>query len=115
MSRAFSTATRQLKKLIWNNNGTNVDVGWAERYAETAVDITPGLADRVDTGSVQGNPHPTPKTNDPLHASVTFSKGKARVVSAHIYPDGGVVFSKDFAKVKIARNPQAPEGNSPDK
>ena len=52
MSQVFLIATRQLKKLIWNNNGINMDVGWAERYAETAVNIAPGLADRVDIGSV---------------------------------------------------------------
>lgn len=53
MSRAFSSAARQLKKLGWGLNGTTVDVAWAQRYTEDAVDIAPGLADRVDNATVQ--------------------------------------------------------------
>lgn len=53
MSRAFSTAARQLKKLDWSHNGTTMDVAWAKNSAEKGVDVAPGLADKVDSGVVQ--------------------------------------------------------------
>ncbi|KAH8695685.1 hypothetical protein BGW36DRAFT_298683 [Talaromyces proteolyticus] len=115
MSRAFSTAAQQLKKLGWTLNGTTADVAWAQRTAEKAVDKAHGLGGKVDSGVVQGNPHPTPKTGDPYHCSITIGKGdvkgKNRVVSAHVYPDGTVAFSKDFGTVKVERDPEAPEGD----
>jgi hypothetical protein len=47
----------------------------------------------------RGNPHPTDKTGDPYHASITLGindvQGKDRVTSAHVYPDGSVTFSKE--------------------
>lgn len=53
MSRAFSTAARNLKSLIWSDRGTTQDVAWVKQYAENAVDIVPQLFDKVDSGSVQ--------------------------------------------------------------
>lgn len=53
MSRAFSTASRQLKKLGWLLNGTTQDVSWAQGYAESAIDAVPQLLDKIDTGTVQ--------------------------------------------------------------
>ncbi|KAL5333661.1 hypothetical protein BJX70DRAFT_403335 [Aspergillus crustosus] len=116
MSRAFSTTAQQLKKLKWSLKGTTVDVTWAQRTAEKAVDKAPGLAGKVDSGNVQGNPHPTIRTGDPYHASITLGindiEGKDRVVSAHVYPDGTVKFSKDYGQVKVDADPNAPEGDS---
>ncbi|EFW16072.1 hypothetical protein D8B26_006202 [Coccidioides posadasii str. Silveira] len=77
------------------------------------VNKAPGLASKVDSGSVQGDPHPTTKTGDPYHASITLGiKGKDRVVSAHVYPNGTVKFSKDYGQVKVDADPDAPEGES---
>ncbi|KAK4862965.1 hypothetical protein LT330_010709 [Penicillium expansum] len=116
MSRAFSTASRQLKKLGWFLNGTTQDVSWAQGYAESAIDAVPQLLDKIDTGTIQGNPHPTLKNNDPLHASIILQKGPIRVTSAHVYPDGTVVFSKAvYGQVKLARSDEAPEGSGPSK
>ncbi|KAJ5084544.1 hypothetical protein NUU61_009123 [Penicillium alfredii] len=114
MSRTFSTAARQLKKLAWSLNGTTKDVAWVKNYAENAIDVVPQLVNKVDSGTLQGDPHPTPKNNDPLHASIVFQNGTARVVSAHVYPDGTVLFSKkEYGQVKLSRDPQAPEGSGP--
>nr|KMM67603.1 hypothetical protein CPAG_03936 [Coccidioides posadasii RMSCC 3488] len=85
-----------------------------------SLDKAPGLASKVDSGSVQrssdrnrGDPHPTTKTGDPYHASITLGiKGKDRVVSAHVYPNGTVKFSKDYGQVKVDADPDAPEGES---
>ncbi|PYI25563.1 hypothetical protein BP00DRAFT_358182 [Aspergillus indologenus CBS 114.80] len=113
MSRAFSTAARNLKALAWKNKGATKDVSWVQKYAEDAVDHVPQLVDIVDSATMQGDPHPTPKNNDPLHGSVEFGKGTTRVVSAHVYADGTVVFSKKYGRIKLPRNPQAPEGSGP--
>ncbi|KAJ9218537.1 hypothetical protein DTO207G8_9111 [Paecilomyces variotii] len=114
MSRAFSTAAQALKSLSWTNKGTTKDVSWAKSYAENAVDLIPQLLDKVDSGTVQGDPHPTPRNNDPLHASITLARGDSRVTSAHVYPDGTVVFSKAmYGQVKVPRVPEAPEGSGP--
>ncbi|RHZ60747.1 uncharacterized protein CDV56_108551 [Aspergillus thermomutatus] len=120
MSRAFSTTAQQLKKLKWRLNGTTVDVAWAQRTAEKAVDKAPGLAGKVDSGVVQGNPHPTDKTGDPYHASITLGindvQGKDRVTSAHVYPDGSVTFSKEvYGRVKVDVDPAAPKEGSASK
>ncbi|KAJ5941859.1 hypothetical protein N7516_002027, partial [Penicillium verrucosum] len=80
------------------------DTAWAQGYAESAIDAVPQLADKVDTGTVQGNPHATLKTDDPFYASIILQKGPIRVTSAHVYPDGTVVFSKSaYGEVKLAR------------
>ncbi|KAJ5916722.1 hypothetical protein N7504_000737 [Penicillium tannophilum] len=114
MSRAFSTVAQKLKSLSWSSKGTTQDVAWVKHYAENAVDLVPQLLDKVDSGTVQGDPHPTPRNNDPLHGSITFGKGTSRVTSAHVYPDGTVVFSKAvYGRVKLPRIPQAPEGSGP--
>lgn len=67
----------------------------------------------------RGNPHATPKNNDPYHVSVTLgvknTEGKDRVVSAHVYPDGRVKFSKTWGPVKGTRDPEAPDDNGPAK
>lgn len=114
MSRAFSTAARALKSLTWSNKGTTQDVSWVKSYAENAVDLVPQLLDKVDSGTVQGDPHPTPRNNDPLHASITLAKGDSCVTSAHVYPDGTVVFSKAiYGRVRVSRVSEAPEGSGP--
>ncbi|KAJ5405447.1 hypothetical protein N7465_006731 [Penicillium sp. CMV-2018d] len=114
MSRAFSTVSRKLKSLSWSNRGTTQDVAWVKDYAENAVDLVPQLVDKVDTGSVQGDPHATPKNGDPYHGSITLGKGESRTTSAHIYPDGTVIFSKKiYGRVKLPRIPGAPEGSGP--
>ncbi|KAL4998791.1 hypothetical protein BDV10DRAFT_184932 [Aspergillus recurvatus] len=119
MSRAFSTTAQQLKKLKWFLKGTTVDVAWAQNTAEKAVDKAPGLASKIDSGTVQGNPHPTIKTDDPYHVSITLGindiEGKDRVVSAHVYPDGTVKFSKDYGQVKVDADPNAPKEDSTSK
>ncbi|PLN77918.1 hypothetical protein BDW42DRAFT_187745 [Aspergillus taichungensis] len=117
MSRAFSTAAQKLKSLSWSNRGTTQDVAWVKHffYAETAVDFVPQLLDKVDSETrAGGDLHPTLKNNDPLHGSVTLTKGDSRVTSAHVYPDGTVVFSKaTYGRVKVPRDPEAPEGSGP--
>ncbi|KAJ5533393.1 hypothetical protein N7494_009945, partial [Penicillium frequentans] len=114
MSRAFSTAAQKLKSLSWSNKGTTQDVAWVKEYAEKAVDLVPQLLDKVDSGTVQGDPHPTPRNDDPLHGSITLKKGESRVTSAHVYPDGTVVFSKSlYGRVKLPRTAEAPEGSGP--
>ncbi|KAK2809232.1 hypothetical protein FQN50_004068 [Emmonsiellopsis sp. PD_5] len=114
MSRAFSTAARVLKSLTWNDKGTTKDIAWVKHYAENAVDLIPQLREEVDSGTVQGDPHPTPKNNDPSHGSITLGKGDTRITSAHVYPDGTVVFSKTkFGRVKVPRIPESPEGSGP--
>ncbi|KAL4806927.1 hypothetical protein BDV18DRAFT_160090 [Aspergillus unguis] len=114
MSRAFSTAAQKLKSLSWSNRGTTQDVAWVKHYAENAVDLVPQLLDKVDSGTVQGDPHPTLKNNDPLHGSITLGNGESRVTSAHVYPDGTVVFSKaTYGRVKVPRDAEAPEGSGP--
>ncbi|PKY00271.1 hypothetical protein P168DRAFT_322329 [Aspergillus campestris IBT 28561] len=114
MSRAFSTAARALKSLYWSDRGTTMNVAWVKNYAEDAVDLVPQLVDKVDSGTVQGDPHTTDRNNDPLHGSITLKKGDSRVTSAHVYPDGTVVFSKAaYGRVKVPRISDAPEGSGP--
>ncbi|KAM5465025.1 hypothetical protein MauCBS54593_006658 [Microsporum audouinii] len=119
MSRAFSTSSYYLKKLNWRMNGTTENVEWAKRSFESAVDHHPKLAAKIDSAVINGNPHPTPKTGDTLHASIAAGTedvtGKNRVVSAHVYPDGTVKFSKDYADVNVGRDPEAPAGEGPSK
>lgn len=57
-----------------------------------------------------GDPHPTPKTKDPLHGSVLFQGSNGgNVVSAHVYPSGLVKFStKKYADVNVGRDSEAP-------
>ena len=58
-----------------------------------------------------GNPHPTPKRNDPYHGSVVLlDKDGKRITSAHAYPNGYVKFSKEaaFKAVKLPPVPGAP-------
>ncbi|KAH1487060.1 hypothetical protein KXV92_005847 [Aspergillus fumigatus] len=94
--------------------GTNQDVSLVKSYAENAVELVPQLFDKVDSATVQGDPHPTPRNNGPLHASITLAKGDSRVTSAHVYPDGTVVFSKAmYGRVKVSRVAGAPEGSGP--
>lgn len=52
MSRAFSTAVRNLKALAWSQRGTTKDVTWVKHYAEDAVDLVPQLLDKVDSATV---------------------------------------------------------------
>lgn len=45
---------------------------------------------------------------------MTLRKGDSRVTSAHVYPDGTVIFSKAmYGRVKLPRIPDAPEGSVP--
>ncbi|GAB7356017.1 hypothetical protein MBLNU459_g6638t1 [Dothideomycetes sp. NU459] len=104
MSRLFSTSRRLAKALKWKLNGTTAQIDWVKRIVEAAVEALPELKDRVDSAMINGNPHPT--GNDPLHASgvigVRSMKGKNRVTSFHVYPDGTVKFSnKKFPVLKI--------------
>lgn len=115
-----------------------MDVAWAQRTAEKAVDKAPGLADKVDSESYstcafyscqgmhspsdrnRGNPHSTDKTGNPYHASITLGindvQGKDRVTSAHVYPDGSVTFSKEvYGRVKVDVDPAAPKEGSASK
>ncbi|GIK05192.1 hypothetical protein Aspvir_009295 [Aspergillus viridinutans] len=106
MSRAFSTTSNYLKKLKWTLNGTTEPVDWAIRNVEAAIDKTPGLKN-VDTGVVNGNPHPTPSNNDPEHVSgaVGFEdmQGRKRITSFHAYKSGLVKFSKKiFGQVVVS-------------
>ncbi|PKX88858.1 uncharacterized protein P174DRAFT_379394, partial [Aspergillus novofumigatus IBT 16806] len=85
-----------------------------------AVDKAPGLAGKVNSGVVQGNPHPTDKTRDPYHASITLGinniEGKDRVTSAHVYPNRSVTFSKEvYGRVKVNVDPAAPKEGSASK
>lgn len=78
------------------------------------MDLVPQLLDKVDLGTVQGDPHPTPRNNDPLHASITLARGDSRVTSVHVYLDGTVVFLQAmYSRVKVSRVPEAPEGSGP--
>ncbi len=52
MSRLFSTAVRRVKALKWKLNGTIEDVEWVKDLLNKAVDQTPGLAEKVDSGIV---------------------------------------------------------------
>lgn len=71
---------------------------------------------KTDKLRTRGDPHATPKNDDPLHASITLSKEGSRVTSAHVYPDGTVIFSKAiYGQVKLSRISEAPEGSGPAK
>ncbi|KAM5486580.1 hypothetical protein MaudMau93_004922 [Microsporum audouinii] len=105
MSRAFSITARNLKKLTWHFNGTTEPVGWAITNVEAGIDKVPGLS-KVETGIINGNPHPTPKNNDPDHVSgvigVKDAKGKNRITSFHAYKDGLIRFSKSvYGEVRV--------------
>ncbi|PYH95618.1 hypothetical protein BO71DRAFT_322739, partial [Aspergillus ellipticus CBS 707.79] len=66
------------------------------------------------SNSTRGDPHATPRNDDPLHGSITSGKGDSRITSAHVYPDGTVVFLKAaYGRVKLSRIPEAPEGSGP--
>ncbi|KAG9242069.1 hypothetical protein BJ878DRAFT_387096, partial [Calycina marina] len=98
MSRMFSTTVRATKALKWELIGTTEPVDWAKRIMERVVDQVPKLAENADQCSnsiLSGNPHPTGE--DPYHVSGVIGtknlKGKNRLTSFHIYPDGTVTFS----------------------
>jgi len=114
MSRVFSSSAHLIKELKWKLNGTTEDVDWVKKLLNEAVDKAPGLAGKVDSGIINGNPHPTCK--DPLHASGVTGKssikGKNRVTSFHAYPDGLVRFSnKAFGEIKV-QGPSTPAESS---
>ncbi|EFY87265.1 hypothetical protein MAC_06713 [Metarhizium acridum CQMa 102] len=61
-----------------------------EHHSELKVHKTP-------YAKFHGDPHASPKTNDPFHASVAFRKKKdfkGSGFSLHVYPDGTVIASK---------------------
>ncbi|KAI9681154.1 MAG: hypothetical protein M1817_002436 [Caeruleum heppii] len=104
MSRMFSTSGRVAKALNWKLIGTKQPIEWVKTTVEAAVDQVPGLAGKVDSATINGDPHST--GNDPLHAAGVLGKksmkGKNRVTSFHAYPDGTVKFSdKDLPMVKV--------------
>ncbi|KAK2591558.1 hypothetical protein QQS21_010751 [Conoideocrella luteorostrata] len=78
------------------------NVPWVQRIVEQYVAYLernhPELkVYKVPFAKLHGEPHASPKTNDPFHASVAFRKKedfKGSGFSLHVYPDGTVVSSK---------------------
>ncbi|CBF89379.1 uncharacterized protein ANIA_10095 [Aspergillus nidulans FGSC A4] len=92
---------------------TTVDATWVERTTEKAVDEAPGLAGKVDSGKVHGDPHPTPKTGDPFPASISLGindiEGQNRVVLACLSRRYCQVF-EDIWRGQSRRRPERSEG-----
>ncbi|KAF8855004.1 hypothetical protein BDZ45DRAFT_676513 [Acephala macrosclerotiorum] len=102
-SRGFSSSGRAAKALKWKLNGTTVQVDKYIKAVESAIDTLPSqFAAKAKVGIIQGNPHETPDSSEPMHASGRIGEGSAngkkRLSSFHAYPDGSVIFSDPALK-----------------
>ncbi|TWU70377.1 hypothetical protein ED733_000131 [Metarhizium rileyi] len=78
------------------------NVPWVQRivnqYVAYVEEHHPELkVHKMPFAKIHGEPHASPKTNDPFHASVALRKKedlKGSGFSLHVYPDGKVVASK---------------------
>ncbi|KAI9703412.1 MAG: hypothetical protein M1820_005884 [Bogoriella megaspora] len=107
--RSFSTAAANFIK--WSFNGTTHNVTAALDAVEQGVKSIPGLADKVEKGIINGDPHPTNYPNgtqDPVHLSGVLGngnlKGSKRATSFHYYPETGDLTFSD-TKYQAVRVP----------
>jgi len=134
MSRLFSTSSHLAKRLKWKID-TRTPVDWAVEFLKTLWSSSPNWPIKstvqLSGASLMDSPHacvcvlnrfkrsgdPHPTGDDPLHVTVTAGrkniKGKDRLTSAHVYPNGTVRFSdKRYGEVKVSTGKDAGAGGS---